>query len=50
MFHLATLFWNNWGPDYRYSEKLDQSFFSVFAIFFPSGEFSVVLINKKTPK
>lgn len=36
----AEVFWSNWGPDYRFSEKLDQSFFSVFAIFFPSGEFS----------
>lgn len=35
---LAEVFWTNWGPDYRYSEKLDQSFFSVFAIFFPSGK------------
>lgn len=26
----------NWGPDYRYSEKVNQDFFSVFAIFFPS--------------
>lgn len=33
----AEVFWTNWGPDYRYSEKLDQTFFSVFAIFFPSG-------------
>lgn len=35
---VAEVFWTNWGPDYRYSEKLDQNFFSVFAIFFPSGE------------
>ncbi|XP_066994462.1 bumetanide-sensitive sodium-(potassium)-chloride cotransporter [Anabrus simplex] len=27
---------NNWGPNYRYSENVDQDFFSVFAIFFPS--------------
>lgn len=33
----AEVFQSNWGPDYRFSEKLDQSFFSVFAIFFPSG-------------
>lgn len=26
----------NWGADYRYSEKVNQDFFSVFAIFFPS--------------
>lgn len=26
----------NFGSDYRYSEKVDQNFFSVFAIFFPS--------------
>lgn len=29
-------FADNWKSDYRYSEKLDQNFFSVFAIFFPS--------------
>lgn len=34
----AEVFWSNWGPDYRFSEKVDQSFFSVFAIFFPSGK------------
>lgn len=27
---------SNWDPDYRYSENANQSFFSVFAIFFPS--------------
>ncbi|GLH13676.1 Uncharacterized protein GBIM_18200 [Gryllus bimaculatus] len=27
---------NNWGPSYRFSENVDQTFFSVFAIFFPS--------------
>jgi len=27
---------NNLGPDYRYSEENNQTFFSVFAIFFPS--------------
>lgn len=26
----------NMGPDYRFSEGLNQDFFSVFAIFFPS--------------
>lgn len=26
----------NWGSNYKYSEGLDQNFFSVFAIFFPS--------------
>lgn len=33
---IATIFAENWGSDFRYSEKIDQSFFSVFAIFFPS--------------
>ncbi|XP_059611500.1 bumetanide-sensitive sodium-(potassium)-chloride cotransporter isoform X2 [Phlebotomus argentipes] len=32
----TSLFTENWGPDYRFSEGLDQNFFSVFAIFFPS--------------
>uniref|UniRef100_A0A1L8DDI6 Putative solute carrier family 12 n=2 Tax=Nyssomyia neivai TaxID=330878 RepID=A0A1L8DDI6_9DIPT len=32
----TTLFRENWGPDYRFSEGLYQNFFSVFAIFFPS--------------
>ncbi|GAB0086660.1 bumetanide-sensitive sodium-(potassium)-chloride cotransporter [Sergentomyia squamirostris] len=32
----TTLFATNWGPDYRFSEGLNQNFFSVFAIFFPS--------------
>lgn len=27
---------NNLGPDYRFSENSNQTFFSVFAIFFPS--------------
>lgn len=27
---------DNWGPNYRYSENVNQDFFSVFAIFFPS--------------
>lgn len=27
---------DNWLPDYRYSEGANQTFFSVFAIFFPS--------------
>ena len=31
-------FKSNWDSDYRYSEQMDQNFFSVFAIFFPSGE------------
>ncbi|XP_077285790.1 sodium potassium chloride cotransporter [Arctopsyche grandis] len=30
------VFKKNWGPDYRYSENVNQDFFSVFAIFFPS--------------
>ncbi|KAL1139874.1 hypothetical protein AAG570_006851 [Ranatra chinensis] len=30
------VFASNWAPDYRYSEKKDQNFFSVFSIFFPS--------------
>ncbi|XP_073989263.1 sodium potassium chloride cotransporter [Rhodnius prolixus] len=29
-------FHDNWGPDYRYSEGVNQDFFSVFSIFFPS--------------
>ncbi|KAK3929264.1 Bumetanide-sensitive sodium-(potassium)-chloride cotransporter [Frankliniella fusca] len=29
-------FAENWGPDYHYSEGVTQSFFTVFAIFFPS--------------
>ncbi|XP_020283623.1 bumetanide-sensitive sodium-(potassium)-chloride cotransporter isoform X2 [Pseudomyrmex gracilis] len=32
----AEVFKNNFGPDYRYSENNNQTFFSVFAIFFPS--------------
>lgn len=32
----VTLFRENWGPDYRFSEGRVQDFFSVFAIFFPS--------------
>ncbi|KAL0108379.1 hypothetical protein PUN28_015133 [Cardiocondyla obscurior] len=32
----ADVFQNNLGPNYRYSEKNNQTFFSVFAIFFPS--------------
>ncbi|CAH2049309.1 unnamed protein product, partial [Iphiclides podalirius] len=32
----ATIFKTNFGPDFRYSENLDQNFFTVFAIFFPS--------------
>lgn len=27
---------DNLGPDYRYSEDVNHSFFSIFAIFFPS--------------
>nr|XP_033326435.1 bumetanide-sensitive sodium-(potassium)-chloride cotransporter isoform X2 [Megalopta genalis] len=30
------VFMSNMGPDYRYSENSNQTFFSVFAIFFPS--------------
>lgn len=29
-------FMDNWGPDYRYSENVNQTFFSIFSIFFPS--------------
>lgn len=29
-------FMQNWGSNYKFSEGLDQNFFSVFAIFFPS--------------
>ncbi|XP_013170026.1 PREDICTED: bumetanide-sensitive sodium-(potassium)-chloride cotransporter [Papilio xuthus] len=32
----ASVFDSNLGPDFRYSENLDQNFFTVFAIFFPS--------------
>lgn len=31
-----TVFKQNWGSNYKFSEGLDQNFFSVFAIFFPS--------------
>ena len=30
------MFEDNLGPAYRFSENVDQNFFSVFAIFFPS--------------
>lgn len=33
---LAEVFVNNLQPDYRFSENNNQTFFSVFAIFFPS--------------
>lgn len=33
---LAKVFMDNLWSDYRYSEKNNQTFFSVFAIFFPS--------------
>lgn len=33
---LAETFNSNWLPGYRFSEGLNQDFFSVFAIFFPS--------------
>lgn len=36
IFFIATIFAENWPSDFRFSEKTDQSFFSVFAIFFPS--------------
>lgn len=29
-------FKQNWGSNYKYSEGVNQNFFSVFAIFFPS--------------
>ncbi|CAK9816690.1 Bumetanide-sensitive sodium-(potassium)-chloride cotransporter [Anthophora quadrimaculata] len=32
----SEVFINNMGPDYRFSENSNQTFFSVFAIFFPS--------------
>jgi len=32
----AKAFYDNWGPSYRKSENVDQNFFTVFAIFFPS--------------
>ena len=32
----VSVFADNWGSDYRFSEGMNQSFFSVFAIFFPS--------------
>lgn len=32
----AEVFLNNLGPDYRFSENSNHTFFSVFAIFFPS--------------
>ncbi|XP_031836103.1 sodium potassium chloride cotransporter [Nomia melanderi] len=32
----SEVFMNNMGPDYRFSENNNQTFFSVFAIFFPS--------------
>lgn len=32
----SEVFLNNLGPDYRFSENSNQTFFSVFAIFFPS--------------
>ncbi|XP_031623786.1 bumetanide-sensitive sodium-(potassium)-chloride cotransporter [Contarinia nasturtii] len=32
----TAVFSENWRPDYRFSEKVNQNFFSVFAIFFPS--------------
>ncbi|XP_059061595.1 bumetanide-sensitive sodium-(potassium)-chloride cotransporter [Achroia grisella] len=32
----STIFSENFGADFRYSEGLNQDFFSVFAIFFPS--------------
>ncbi|XP_045501318.1 bumetanide-sensitive sodium-(potassium)-chloride cotransporter isoform X2 [Colias croceus] len=32
----SSAFIGNFKPDFRYSENLDQNFFSVFAIFFPS--------------
>ncbi|XP_058790689.1 bumetanide-sensitive sodium-(potassium)-chloride cotransporter [Phymastichus coffea] len=32
----SKVFTDNWYPDYRFSENSNQTFFSVFAIFFPS--------------
>ena len=32
----ASVFKENWGPDYRYFDGSNHTFFSVFAIFFPS--------------
>lgn len=34
--NLGEVLANNWYPDYRFSEGRNQTFFSVFAIFFPS--------------
>jgi solute carrier family 12 sodium/potassium/chloride transporter 2 len=36
VYFAVTVLQNNLGASYRYSEHLDQDFFSVFAIFFPS--------------
>lgn len=33
---LGEVFQQNWGSNYKFSENIDQSFFTVFAIFFPS--------------
>ncbi|XP_054288120.1 bumetanide-sensitive sodium-(potassium)-chloride cotransporter isoform X2 [Macrosteles quadrilineatus] len=32
----TTVFMENWGSSYRYSENVNQNMFTVFAIFFPS--------------
>lgn len=29
-------FKSNWGPDYRFAEGVNQNFFTVFSIYFPS--------------
>lgn len=36
-FSAATIFAQNLKPDYRFSEGIQQNFFSVFAIFFPAA-------------
>lgn len=38
----------NWNSDYRFSEEVNQNFFSVFAIFFPSGEFSFAMYLRRS--
>lgn len=37
-FFIAEVLALNWNSNYRFSEDVNQNFFSVFAIFFPSGE------------
>ena len=37
LFPAAELFVQNFGPDYRYSEGKEHSFFTVFSVFFPAA-------------